>query len=77
MHLGLAFVDVEAGCVDGSVVKGRGERRLVDDRAAGGVDEHGRLFHALEFGLADEVAGHVGQRQVQAQHVAFGEERFE
>src|SRR6266566_6159950 len=41
----------------------RVERLLVDDRAAGDVDEDCRRLHEGQFALAEQAAGGIGQRQ--------------
>ena len=45
------------------------ERVLVDDRAAGGVDECRGRLHQRQFAGADQVPGRFGQRDMDAQHV--------
>ena len=44
----LACEHVHTGRLDGAVGQRRGQRGLVDDRAAGGVDQPGRRLHPLE-----------------------------
>jgi len=45
------------------------QRRLVDDRAAAGIDQDRRLLHHPELARADEVAGALVERHVQADDV--------
>src|SRR6185503_15250605 len=63
--VGLVAVDVQSG---GQV--GPGQQRvvqggLVDDRPAGGVDQHGTRPEASQLGRTDQAAGQASQGQVQ------------
>ena len=70
--------------LDGEHVEARGgqppgaqrldERVLVDDRAARGVDQHRVGFHPGQRGAVQHACGLVGQRQVQRDDVAGGEQ---
>ena len=54
-----------------------GECLRIDERAAGGVDQHGIRFHAREPFATDQVACRVGERAVQGQHVELGQQVVE
>ena len=57
--------------------EGVGEGRLVDDRAAGRVDEDGAPAHPCELVLADESLRPGCERDVNGDEVAPGEQRVE
>ena len=73
----LVLEDVEAGGGDHAVAQRLGQRRFVDHRAAGGVDEGRGRLHQAELTGADQVAGLRRQRRVQADHVGGGEQLVE
>ena len=50
------------------------ERLLVDDRAAGGVDQHRVGLHQGQRGAVEHAGGLLGQRQVQRDDVAGGQQ---
>ena len=54
-----------------------GQVALVHERAAGGVDQHGRRLHAVQEVRVDERVVFGRERAVQADHVACGEEFLE
>lgn len=71
------FEDVERGREDDAVVEGVDQRRLVDQRAAGGVDQYRMRLHQRQpFGI-DRVVGRRRGRCVQAQPVATGQQLFQ
>src|SRR6478735_4151624 len=45
VDVGFVFEDVQGGAAEPSVAQGRYERGLVDDSAAGGIDQVGAGFH--------------------------------
>ena len=61
--------DVERGARDLAGANRGGQRRLIDELAAGGVDDSNAVAHRLERIGADEAARLVGQRQVQRDEV--------
>jgi hypothetical protein len=64
--------------VDGRVVdETRGERRLVDHPAAGGVDQHRVGPHPRQRRRPDQMAGTLGERDVQAHRVGAREQLVE
>jgi len=65
--------DVDGGAGDVPGTDGAGERLLVDDAAAGDVDESRSLPHAHELGRTDHPAGRVGQRHVDGEKICFGQ----
>ena len=77
VHVGLALVDVEAGGEDGAGVQGVGQRLLVDHRSPGRVHHHGVGAQQGQLARPDEMAGGVGERDVDAHHVALGQEVVE
>ena len=66
--------DVERGARDLPVPDGLRERALVDELAAGGVDDPDAVAHLGERPGVDEVPGLVGERQVQGQELGRGED---
>ena len=62
---GLVLVDVEPGRGDGARAQRLDQRRLVDQRAAGGVDQHRGRLHPGQGGGVDQVAALVVERRVQ------------
>ena len=73
----LAGEDVEAGGGDPALLERHVERVLVDDAAAGGVDEHQAGLDLGELVLADEPDGLRGLRQVHGDEVGLGEQLVE
>ena len=71
----LGVGDVQGGAGDRFRVQRRDERRLVDHAAAAGVDEDRGGLHAVQEVGVDEVAGGLGQWDVQRDEVRGGEER--
>ena len=69
VHRRLAVEDVEARGEDGAGLQGVDQRVLVDHRAAGGVDEDCRRLHERQLRRADEVAGGLVERNMQAHDV--------
>jgi len=61
--------DVEPGPANDSAAQRFGQRALVDQPAARGVDEQRARLHARELARADQVSRLRGQRQVQRDHV--------
>ncbi len=59
------------------VAEGFDEGGLVDDLAAGDVDEMGGGLHQGELGGADQAAGGGVEAVVQGDEVGFGKEGFE
>lgn len=57
VDLGLLLVDVQTGGVDLAAVEGGDQSGFVDDGPARGVDDDDAVFHLLELGGADDVAG--------------------
>ena len=55
----------------------RGERRFVDQRTAGGVDQHRSRFHLRQRRGVDQMAGLRRQRHVERDHVGNGEQLVE
>ena len=72
--------DVQRRAAELAAVERAGERRLVDEAAAGAVDEASALLHERELPLADEVLrligeGHMERHEVRpAQHVVEGQQ---
>ena len=77
VNLRLLLVDIEAGGEDAAVLQRRAQGGLVDDRAAGGVDEHRGRLHPLQLWRGDQVPGRLGQRYVDADEVRLAEQRVE
>ena len=73
-HGGLVLVDVEAGAKARVRAAVSDEGGLVDERAATGVDEHGPLLHGRQLEGADEVLRLGGERRMDADHVAGGQQ---
>ncbi len=69
--------DVEAGGGDAAVLEGLGERGLVDQAAAGGVDDPHAGLDLVQGVLADDPHGLGGLRQVDRDEVRGGEQRVE
>ena len=67
---GFGGEDVEAGAGDAAVGERVPERCLMDDGAAGGVDQDGGGLHQGELRGADEVRGLRGETEMQAHDVA-------
>ena len=67
--VGLGGEDVERGRGDLAGAKRLQQRGLVEQLAAGGVDDADAVAHPLERGLAERAASLVGQRQVEGQEV--------
>src|SRR6266513_911769 len=67
----LAGEDVKAGARDQSLLERLHQRLLIHQPAPSRVDQDGAALHPAEFLDADHVAGLVGQRQVQGNHVAL------
>ena len=61
--------DVERRARDLAGANRRGQRRLVDELAAGGVDDPNAVSHPLQHVAADEAARLVGQRQMKRDEV--------
>ena len=61
---GLGLENIEAGGADLAALKGGNEGLLVDDAAAGAIDDADALLALREGGLVDHVVGLVGQRHV-------------
>ena len=73
----LVTQDVEPGGAHATIGQRPGERRLVDQRAAGGVDEQDARLHGGEF-LDAELGMPVGvRRHVQAHDVGVGQRRVQ
>ena len=69
--------DVEAGAADMAAIDRGGERTLVDQFAACGVDENRTAFHGGKF-LGVEKADQLRrQPRVQRNHVGFGQQTVE
>ena len=66
--------DVEAGTGDAARRQRLDQRRLVDERTAGGVDEVCGRFHQAEFGGADDTARTLRQDQVNGDDVGTAEQ---
>ena len=62
---------VEAGAGDLLSLQRGDQRRLVDDRAARGVDEIGRRLHQREFGGADQPARAVAEHDMDGDEVGL------
>ena len=63
--------DVKAGARDQPLLERLHQRFLIHQPAPSRVDQDGAALHLAEFLDADHVAGLVGQRQVQGNHVAL------
>ena len=74
---GLLFEYVETGPGDRSSFEGVGQCLLVDDRAAGGIDEVGAFFHQREFAFADQVMGLFSEGAADADVVRALQQRIE
>ena len=57
-----------------AVTQNLDERRLVNDRATGGIDEPGRRLHGLQLGRADQALRPLAQDEVYGQDVSAAEE---
>ena len=68
---------VDPGPADLALLDRGDQRRHVDDAAARRVDQKGVLLHRSELGRADHVPGFLGQRAMEADHVALGEQVVE
>ena len=64
---------VEAGARDQPLVERLNQRRLIDQSAAGGVDEQGIALHFAKRRDVDQVARRRQQRAVQRDHVGLRE----
>lgn len=71
------LVDVERGTGDHAGAKGVGQRALVHDRAAGGVDEVRRRAHPAQRRRIDEVVGVSVVRAVDGDDVARAQQLVE
>ena len=69
--------DVETGGVDLAGVERVDQRLGVDHATAGGVDDDHAVLHPGERVGVEQVAGLVGERRVQGDHSALGEDRVE
>ena len=74
---GLVGEDIETRSGQLPGVEGCGQRRFVDDSAAGDVDEYGRGFHQGQFPRTDQSARAVRQRGVDRHHVGPGQQFVE
>ena len=66
----LRLEDVQGRCGDDAGVEGLDERGVVDDAAAGDVDDAGALLHLGEGRVAEEALGLRGHRHVEGEEVA-------
>src|SRR5581483_2353610 len=73
----LLLQHVQAGAGDPAVVEGADERLLVDDAAAGGVDQDRGRLHQAQLALPDQVAGTAGERDVDREEVGPGQQLVE
>ena len=64
---------IETGTCDQPLFERLDERRLIDQPAAGGIDEQGAALHFSKGGEIDEVARGRGERAVQGNDVGFAE----
>ena len=69
--------DIEAGCPDPASLHGLDQGRLVDDRAARGVDQHGIGAHQGEAARVDDAPGLVVEAEMKRDNVGFREQRIE
>jgi hypothetical protein len=74
VDLGLALEHVQAGRPQLAGPQGLGQGGLVDDRAPGGVDQHGRRLHAGQPLGPDQVLGGRRQPGVDAHEVGLGQQ---
>ena len=74
---GLGRIDIDRRAPELAAFQRRRQRRLVDDPAAGGVDEDGVGLHQAQSPRVDEVHGCGQERDVEAHHVRRCEERIE
>ena len=77
MNLRFPLEHVQARGPDGAGAERRSQGPLVDDRPAGGVDEHRGRFHPPEPFSVDQAGGALGQRQVDGDEVGGPEQRVE
>ena len=65
----LLLEDIDAGPGQVAAIERGQQRRLVDDAAAGGMDQDGAARQQGELGRADQAAGRGVQRAMQRQHL--------
>ena len=70
---GLGVGHVERGSSDPALGERPHEGGLVDEPAAGGVDEQGRGLHRPQDGLVDQLMGPFGEGRVQRDDVGTGD----
>src|SRR5882672_2148848 len=70
----LALEHVEAGRCDALFLERRDQRRVVDDPAAGGVDQDRGRLHQRELLRADQVVARGGIRHVEAYEIRLPQE---
>ena len=71
---GLIGIDIEGRAADHPVLNGLGDRRLINDSAAGAIDDARRGLHRFQQFRIDQVFGIRGAGQVQADVVGFGKQ---
>ena len=74
MNLRFILEDIEAGAGDLPGGEGLDQRRLIDDRTAGRIDQKGRRLHAAQGLLIDQMAGSGRQWNVDRDDVRGLEE---
>ena len=74
---GLDHERVERGSRNPAFVQSTGKRRLIHQRAAGGVDEVSAFFHRAQLRLSKQAAVLGCQCRVQGKEIALGEEFLE
>ena len=77
MHLGLPLEHVEPRPGDRAGSEGRGERRLVDDRPSGRVDEKRGRLHPGQRGSIDQVVRLGAERAVERDDVGARQQLLE
>ncbi len=68
---------VDTGTAHLAALQRRAQRRLVDQSAAGAVDQDDALAHLRDRRRVDDVAGLLGQRRVQRDHIGPRQQRVQ
>ncbi len=68
------FIHIQPRAANRGVLQGLDQRRLIDHRATGDVDQNPAGLHQPQFTTADQVFGLLAQRHHQAHEVGFGQE---
>ena len=74
VEIRLAFEHVQARRCNAPFLERLDERRIVDDPAASGVDDHRRRLHQRKLPSADKMMGLRRKRHVEADEIGFLEE---